>query len=57
MMLECSTGQLIASAAFMHHDDQGHDALMYDAVLRGLINSLSAAQCFNALFWCHDAGM
>ena len=29
MMLECSTGELFASAAFMHHDDQGNDALMY----------------------------
>ena len=24
VMLECSAGKLLASAAFMHHDDQGH---------------------------------
>ena len=27
LMLECSTGELRARAAFMHHDDQGYDAL------------------------------
>ena len=27
MMLECSTGDLLVSAAFMHHNDPGHDAL------------------------------
>ena len=37
MMLECSTGELLARDAFMHHDDQGHDALMHHAVLSGLI--------------------
>ena len=36
MMLECSTGELLARAAFMHHADQGHDALRYHAVLKGL---------------------
>ena len=36
MMLECSTGDLLARAAFMHHDDQGHSALMYYTVLKGL---------------------
>ena len=35
MMLECSTGELLARAAFMHHDDQGYDALMHHAVLKG----------------------
>ena len=33
-MLECSTGKLLAMAAFMHHDDQCHDALMQYAVLK-----------------------
>ena len=36
MMLECSTGELLTRAAFMHYDDQGHDALRHDAVLKGL---------------------
>ena len=36
MMLECSTGGLLARAAFMHHDNQGHDVLRYHAVLKGL---------------------
>ena len=37
IMLECSTGELLARAAFMHHDDQGHDALRYHSVLKGLL--------------------
>ena len=36
MMLECSTGELLARAALMHHDDQGYHALRYHAVLKGL---------------------
>ena len=36
MLLECSTGVLLARAACMHHDGQGHDALRHDAVLKGL---------------------
>ena len=36
MILECSTGELLARAAFTHHDDQGHDALMHYAVLKEL---------------------
>ena len=36
MMHECSPGELLARAAFMHHVDQGHDALMHHAVLKGL---------------------
>ena len=35
MMLECSPSQLFARAAFMQHDDQGHDALMHYAVIKG----------------------
>ena len=27
MMLDCSTGELLARAAFMHHDDQRPDTL------------------------------
>ena len=27
MMLECSTGELFAMAAFMHHNDQGHQCI------------------------------
>ena len=29
MMLECSTGEILARAVFMHYDDQGHDALLH----------------------------
>ena len=36
MMIECSTGELLARAAYMHHDDQGHDALMHHIVLEVL---------------------
>ena len=36
MMLEC---ELLARAAFMHHEDQGHDAIRHDAVLTGLSGS------------------
>ena len=35
MMLECSTGELLLMAAFMHHDDHGHDALMHYAAVKG----------------------
>ena len=49
MMLECSTGVLLARAAFMHHDDQRYDVLRYDAVLKGLrmaiFHTLSMAEC------------
>ena len=33
MMLECSSGESLARAAFMHHDDQGYDALMHYTVI------------------------
>ena len=36
MMLECSPGELLARAAFMHHDNHGHAALMRYAILKGL---------------------
>ena len=36
-MIEYSTDDLLSGAAFMHHDDKGHDALRYHAVLEGLI--------------------
>ena len=37
MKLEHSTGELLARAVFMHHDDKGHNALMDYAALKGLI--------------------
>ena len=40
IMLECSPGELFARAAFMHHDNQGHDALRHCAVLKGLTVAL-----------------
>ena len=40
MMLECWTGELLPRAAFMHHDNQGHDALMHYAALKGLNTQL-----------------
>ena len=36
MMHQCSTGELLARAVFMHHDEEGHAALMHDAVFKGL---------------------
>ena len=36
MMLECSTGELLTRAAFMHPDEQGHDALRHHGILKGL---------------------
>ena len=36
MMFECSIGKLLTRAAFMHLDDQGHDALRYHALPKGL---------------------
>ena len=36
MMLE-----LLTRAAFLHHDDQGHDPLRYHAILKGLIRIIS----------------
>ena len=41
MMHECSPGELLLMAAFMHHEDQGHDALRHDAVLKGLISFMT----------------
>ena len=36
MLLECSPGELLTRSAFMHHDDQWHDALIRYAGLKGL---------------------
>ena len=36
---ECSNGRLHARAAFMHHDDQGHDAVTHYAVLKWKLRS------------------
>ena len=36
VMLECSTGKVLTRAAFTHHDDQGHDALMHYAAVKGI---------------------
>ena len=36
MMLKCSTGELLARAAFMYWDNLGDDALRYYAVIKGL---------------------
>ena len=36
MMLECRTGELLSSAAFMHHVDQWHTVLTHYAALKGL---------------------
>ena len=46
MMLKCSTGELLTSAAFMHHDDKGNDALMHHSVLsvKGLMVCLLYVQ-------------
>ena len=34
MMLECSSGELLARAAFMPYNDLGHEALNYHAFLK-----------------------
>ena len=36
IVLECSTSELLARAAFKHYADQGHTALKYYAVLKGV---------------------
>ena len=36
MTLECSTGNLLAMAAFMNHREKEHHALKHYAVLKGL---------------------
>ena len=36
MILEYSTGELLARAVFMHHDDKGHSTLKHYATLKGL---------------------
>ena len=36
MILECCEYRL-TRAAFMYHDDQGHDALMHHAALKGFV--------------------
>ena len=37
MMHECSTGKLLASAAFIHYADKGQIALLHYAAFKGLI--------------------
>ena len=37
MIHELRSGGLLARAAFMYHDDQGHDALMQYAFLKGYL--------------------
>ena len=38
-MFECSTGELVARAVFMHHVDQGYDASRHDALPKDLRGS------------------
>ena len=50
-MLECSTGELLGKAAFMHHVDKGRDALNHYVALKGLTVAAAATieyQCFEA---------
>ena len=49
MMLECSTGKLLTRAEFIHHDEQGYDALMHYAIPKVLSNPIRAALCVNDL--------
>ena len=39
MILECSSGELLTSAAFMHHNGKGPDALEHSAALKGLVSA------------------
>ena len=38
-MLECSTGELLGKAVFMHHDDEEEKALKFYAVFNRLIRA------------------
>ena len=49
MVLECSTGELLARDAFMHRDDQGDDALMHCVVLKGLKDSAALITFYHDL--------
>ena len=42
MMHEYSTGELLATAAFVHHDNKRHDALKHSAALKELAGAASA---------------
>ena len=55
MMLECSTGELLARAAFMHHDDQRYDALRHHAVLKGLTGTMLTTETPSVMFHTHIA--
>ena len=43
MMLEYSSGELLARSALMHHD-KGHDALIHYAVLKALRSRITGAK-------------
>ena len=49
MMLECSTGELLTRASFMHPDDQGHDLSRHYAVLTGILGVLITATNVNMI--------
>ena len=36
MMLECSPGESLATAAFMHHDNKGNNVLKHYVALKGV---------------------
>ena len=42
MMLECNTGGLLAMAALMHDEHNGHAALALNAALKGLTRARSS---------------
>ena len=37
MLHQCSTGELLAGAALVHHETNEHEALRHHAVLKGLM--------------------
>ena len=46
MMLECSPGEpALTGLPFMHHDDQGHNALRHYPVFKGLNGLSTYAEC------------
>ena len=46
-MLESSTGELHARAAFMHHDDKSHSTVKHHVALKGLEHSSVFHMCNN----------
>ena len=51
MMLKCSTGDLLAKAAFMDHEDKGQSTLKQCATLKGFIRAGRLPEAQDAPGW------